>query len=162
EPVGCRAHAFSPDGRQLAVGQRDWVLCFDLATGQEVKRWRLPAQARTLAFHPDSDKLAVGYAVSRVASVYDAASGALLTDLPVGVMSDQVVAWHPDGKRLAVTGSDPRIQIWNVVAKRLVATLEGHVQSGKAVAFHHDGELLASQGWDGQVLLWHPSSGRQL
>ena len=50
---GCRAHAFSPDGRRLAVGQQEWVLCFDLATGQEVKRWRLPAQAISLAFHPD-------------------------------------------------------------------------------------------------------------
>ncbi len=40
----CRGHAFSPDGRRLAVGRNDWVHCFDLATGQEVKRWRLPAR----------------------------------------------------------------------------------------------------------------------
>ena len=92
---GCRAHAFSPDGRQLAVGQQEWVLCFDLATGQEVKRWHLPAPAHTLAFHPDNRKLAVGYFNPSVASVYDAASGALLADLPVGAMSNQVVAWHP-------------------------------------------------------------------
>ena len=52
---GCRAHAFSPDGRTLAVGQQEWVLCFDLATGQEVKslalaragqsRWRFTRTA---------------------------------------------------------------------------------------------------------------------
>ena len=61
----CRAHAFSPDGRRLAVGQQEWVLCFDLATGQEVKRWRLPARAHTLAFHPDDGRLAVGYFSSK-------------------------------------------------------------------------------------------------
>ena len=137
---GCRAHAFSPDGRRLAVGQQEWVLCFDLATGQEVKRWRVPAPAHTLAFHPDNGKLAVGYFSSSVASVYDAASGALLTDLPVVAMSNQVVAWHPDGERLAVAGSDPRIQIWNVAAKRKVATLEGHVQHVTVLTFHPDGE----------------------
>jgi serine/threonine protein kinase/WD40 repeat protein len=158
----CRSHAFSPDGRRLAVGQQEWVLYFDLATGLEVKRWRLPAQAHTLAFHPDNRELAVGYFGSSTASVYDAASGALVADLPVGTMNDQVVAWHPDGKRLAVTGSDPRIQIWNVAAKRKVATLEGHAQHVTAVTFHPDGELMASHGWDGQLLLWHPSSGRQL
>src|SRR5262249_31045390 len=49
----CRAHAFSPDGQRLAVGQQESVLCFDLATGREVKRWRLPARAHGLAFHPD-------------------------------------------------------------------------------------------------------------
>src|SRR5262249_34530133 len=49
---GCRAHAFSPDGKRLAVAQKEWALCFDPATGQEVKRWRLPAAAHALAFHP--------------------------------------------------------------------------------------------------------------
>src|SRR5439155_26744390 len=79
----CGSHAFSPDGRRLAVGGQEWVCCFDLATGREVKRWRLPVQAHSLAFHPDGGRLAVGYSGSGVASVYDAASGALLTDLPV-------------------------------------------------------------------------------
>src|SRR5262249_39190309 len=46
--------AFSPDGRRLAVGQQQWALCFDLATGREVKRWRLPTTACTMAFHPDN------------------------------------------------------------------------------------------------------------
>jgi serine/threonine protein kinase/WD40 repeat protein len=162
ERRGCWSHAFSPDGRQLAVGWREWVLCFDLATGQEVKRWPLPARASGLAFHPDSSKLAVGYFRSSVASVYDLTRGALLTDLPVGAMTGQVVAWHPDGERLAVAGSDPRIQIWNVAAKHKLASLEGHAQKVTTLTFHPNGELLASHGWDGQLLLWHPSSGRQL
>src|SRR5262249_53929494 len=88
--------------------------------------------------------------------------GALLVDLPVGAMSNQVVAWHPDGERLAVAGSDPRIQIWNVAAQRKVATLEGHAQYVAVLTFHPDGDLLASHGWDGLLLLWQPSSGRQL
>jgi WD40 repeat protein len=158
---GCRAHAFSPDGRLLAIDWQEWVLCFDLATGKEVKRWRLPASAHGLAFHPDNRKLAVGYFNQRPASVYDATSGALLAELPVG-MNDHVVAWHPDGEHLAVSGSDPRIQIWDVAAKRKLATLEGHAQSVTTLTFHPDGELLASHGWDGQLLLWHPSSGRLL
>jgi WD40 repeat protein len=94
--------------------------------------------------------------------VYDAVNGTLLTDLPVGATSNQVVAWHPDGECLALAGSDPRIQIWNVAGKRKLATLEGHAQRVTNVTFHPEGELLASYGWDGQLLLWHPSSGRQL
>jgi WD40 repeat protein len=159
---GCRAHAFSPDGRQLAVSCQEWAVLIDLAPGREMKRWRLPALARALAFHPDNRKLAVGYFSSRVVSVYDTASMDLLADLPVGAMTDHVVAWHPDGERLAVAGSHSRIQIWNVTAKRIVAALEGHGHRVTSLTFHPDGELLASHGWDGQLLLWHPSSGRQL
>jgi WD40 repeat protein/tRNA A-37 threonylcarbamoyl transferase component Bud32 len=159
---GCRAHAFSPDGRQLAVSQNEWALCFDLATGKEVKRWRLPAVARALVFHPDNRQLAVGYFYSSVVSVYDSSTGFLVTALPVGSMTDHVIAWHPDGERLTVGGSDPRIQIWNVAARRVVATLEGHGQRVTTVTFHPDGELVASHGWDGQLLLWHPSTGRLL
>ena len=59
---GCWAHAFSLDGRSLAVGQQDWAICFDLSTGLELRRWRLPAPAHTMAFHP-----AVAAKMARVA-----------------------------------------------------------------------------------------------
>jgi serine/threonine protein kinase/WD40 repeat protein len=159
---GCRAHAFSPDGRELAIAQGEWALFFDLESGKESHRWRLRAAARALAFHPQGGKLAVGYFDSSVASVYDAASGALVADLPVGAMFGHVVAWHPDGERLAVAGSDPRIQIWNVAANRKVATLEGHVQVVTELTFHPEGGLLASHSWDGVLRLWDPSTGRPL
>src|SRR5439155_16753766 len=68
ELEGCRSHAFSPDGQRLAVGQGESVLCFDLATGQEVNRFRLRAPAHCLSFHPDGGKLAIGYFSSNVAS----------------------------------------------------------------------------------------------
>src|SRR5205085_12005577 len=77
ELKGCRAHAFSPDGRRLAVGQQNQALCFDLATGRELERWRLPAPAHTMAFHPDNGNLAVGFLKASVASVYDEAKGTL-------------------------------------------------------------------------------------
>src|SRR5262249_46775087 len=118
--------------------------------------------AISLALHPYNGKMAVGYFRARAVSVHDAASGALLSELPVGAMRDQVVAWHPDGERLAVAGSDPRIQIWDVASRRKLADLEGHAQQVTAVMFHPDGELLSSHGWDGELLLWHPSSGRPL
>jgi serine/threonine protein kinase/WD40 repeat protein len=162
EPRECRTHAFSPDGQRLAVAQHERVLCFDLATGQEVRRWRLHAIANSLAFHTDNRRLAVGYRHFGVTSIYESVSGALLTELPVGEMINQVVAWHPAGDRLAVAGSNPRIQIWDVAAKRKAATLAGHVQNVTELTFHSDGELLASHGWDGIVILWNPSSGRQL
>jgi eukaryotic-like serine/threonine-protein kinase len=162
EPRPCSTLAFSPDSRQLAVAKDDWVFCIDLASGQETNRWRLPARAFTLAFHPNNRRLAVGYSESMFASIYDSAQGSPVADLPVGVMNYQVVAWHPDGARLAVAGSDPRIQIWDVAAKRKLATLEGHAQQVTALSFHPDGGFLASGSWDAVLRLWDSATGRQL
>lgn len=162
EPHECWAHSFSPDGRRVAIGRNDQILFFDLPTGQEVARWHMPGRVCSLAFHPDGAKLAVGHTQSDIASVYDSASGNRLVDLPVGAMSEQVVAWRPDGDRLAVAGSDPRIQIWDVAAKRKVATLIGHASNVSVLTFHPDGDLLASQSWDATLRLWSPETGRPL
>jgi serine/threonine protein kinase/WD40 repeat protein len=156
---GC---AFSPDSRHLAVGRQGCVIRFELATGKEVNRWVLPSKANYLAFHPDNRRLGVGYWDSNFASVYDATNGEHVAELPIGANRLQVVAWHPDGERLAVAGSNLRIQIWNVPARRKVATIEGHVQEIDALTFHPDGDLLASRSWDGVMRLWDPSTEKPL
>jgi WD40 repeat protein len=162
----CQTHAFSPDGRRLAVSQGEWIRCFDLPHFGEGKRWRVRGPVRSLAFSPDGNQLAVGFQtttlLAQTACVYNATSGALVADLPVGPVERQIVAWHPDGERLAVSGSDPRIQIWHVASRRQLALLTGHTHLVPDLAFHPAGQLLASHSWDGRVLLWQPSSGKQL
>jgi len=159
----CRAHAFSPDGKQLVVGQKDSLVLIDLDTGKELKRVPVAAEAHTLSFHPYRPEVAVGYLKYPAASVYDLKSGERVAQLAIGAMTNHVVAWHPHGDRLAVTGyEDVRIQIWDVPTKRRVATLEGHVQFVPNLTFHPEGQLLASRGWDGVLNLWDPLSGRLL
>jgi serine/threonine protein kinase/WD40 repeat protein len=158
----CGSVGFSPDGQKLAVSHDGFILCFDLATGAEAKRWPVPADVHALAFHPDNHQLAVGYSNSVVTSIYDANDGAHVIDLPVGPVAAQVVAWHPDGNRLAVAGADPRIQTWDVAAKRRLATLDGNIGPVTYLGFHPDGELLASNSWDYVLRLWHHGTGRQL
>jgi serine/threonine protein kinase/WD40 repeat protein len=157
---------FSPDSRQLAIDRHGWIVRIDLATGLEVNRWPLPGKlsAHQLAFHPDNRRLAVGYRSSNAVSVFDVTSGKPVTDLPVGPSStDQCVAWHLDGERLAVAGGavNPGVQIWNVTAKRQVATLKGHVQMVTRLSFHPDGGLLISGSHDGTARVWDPSTGQQ-
>ncbi len=162
EPCDHGAYDFAPDGRRLAIGHQQSVVYFDLSTGEEILRWRLPGAAYSLDFNAGGDRLAVGYHNSDAASVYEVASGDLVTDLPVARMNSQIVAWHPNAQILAVSGSDPRIQIWNVSAKQPVAILQGHKQNVTKLMFQPTGELLASHSWDGTLRLWEPSTGQQL
>ena len=162
EGIEAWSAAFSPLGWQLAVVHQNSLLCFDLATGKEIHRWRLRSSAYSLAFSPDCRNLAVGSVNSSSAFIYDAADGRALAELPLQQCEQQIVAWHPQGRHLAIAGSDPRIQIWDVEMPRKVATLDGHVQQVTFLSFHPDGELLASGGWEGILRLWDPASGRQV
>ena len=74
---------------------------------------------------------------SNFASVYDATNGELVANLPVG--GQEQSSRSSPGIRTAsvwpLPVSDPGIQIWDVAAKRKVATLEGHVQNVTSLTF---------------------------
>jgi eukaryotic-like serine/threonine-protein kinase len=161
-PEHCTLFAFSPDSRRLAVGQVDWITSLDLGTGEPIRRWRVPGLIHAMDFHPDNRRVALGYQDTNAVSIYNVVDGELVASLPVGTSSQTVVAWHPDGNLLATGGSDARIHIWDVEAKRSVSVLEGHSQQINFVMFHWGGELVASMSWDGTMRLWQPSPGRLL
>ena len=161
-PEPCRYAAFSPDSRQMAVAKDDWILAIDVVSGKETHRWHLPAESHALAFQPNNCHLAVSYSNSEVVSIYDYARGSHVSDLPVGLIDFPVVAWHPDGVRLAVGGSNPSIQIWDTEMLLKLGILQGHVQQVTMLSFHPDGSLLASGSWDGTLRLWDSATGRPL
>lgn len=156
------AAAFSPNGRWLVMAAPHSFTRFDLSSGQSVNHWEPSRPAFSLAFNPDNRKLAVGDIDSQSVSIYDSVEGKKLAVVPIPPSTQEIVAWQPDGRCLAMAGSDPRIQIWDVETMAKVATLEGHAQQVTALSFHPDGGLLASGSWDGMVRLWDPVAARQV
>jgi WD40 repeat protein len=88
-------------------------------------------------------------------------TGKVVADLQ-GPVAPNDLAWRPDGKTLAVVGSDSRIYLWDVAAGKQTLVLEGLRNAGITIAFNHAGDLLASTGWEGKLRLWDPRSGKQL
>jgi WD40 repeat protein len=65
------------------------------------------------------------------------------------------VAFSPDGKRLASTGADGAIKVWNTANGDLIFTLSGaHKGGARAVTFTPDGQSLISGGMDKLVKVW--------
>src|SRR5262249_41403838 len=92
---------------------------------------------------------------------WDFGTGKLETmfTLPGNVLG---IAWHPEGKLLAVVSDKNAIHIWNVNSGQWQSELQGHHGAGVACAFSHVGDVLVSNSWDGTIRLWDPWTGHQL
>jgi WD40 repeat protein len=72
------------------------------------------------------------------------------------------VSFFPDNIRLATTGDDRVIRIWDVVSGRQVMTLSGHSDKVWAVAVSPDGRSLASGSDDRTIKLWNALTGEEV
>jgi serine/threonine protein kinase/WD40 repeat protein len=170
--TACTGFGFSPDSRWMAIGQADGsILLMDLASGQTRKKLKAAPVPIHLAFNPrfpsrEQDpkgrQLAVSCANCNRVQIFDIETGeSLPSTLPVTPAYWINLAWHPDGKVLAVSG-DKIIHHWDVATGKQVAQLEGHKHIGVEILFNHGGDLLASAGWDALLFLWDPQTGEPL
>jgi serine/threonine protein kinase/WD40 repeat protein len=160
-PVPVSAWHFSPDSRQIASFRSDGsISLYNLETGKETKRLRLGTAPDHFAFHPSDRQLAVSRDNSASVDIWDADSEAIVTKLPLGTERVCSIAWHPDGRRLALGFGSSRAEIWDVATRQRVATMEGHAQDVVELSFHPSGDLLATLSWDGTTRLWNAWTGQ--
>ena len=69
------------------------------------------------------------------------------------------MAVNPIDNRLAVSGHDRTIKIWDIDKGIPVMTLKGHTDSVIDVVFSPTGQELASAGWDGAIKIWDANTG---
>jgi hypothetical protein len=169
-----RALALSPDGKTLASGGDNKAVQFwETATGKpgakliEHTDWVL-----SLAFSPDGKQLASG-GYDGVVRLWDVAAGKKVLDIPARPPlppntppgPPNVVwslAFSPDGKLLAVGGTDGPIHLINPADGKIVRSLPGHGSAVTSLAFHPGGAVLASSSKDRTVRLWNVANGQAL
>jgi serine/threonine protein kinase/WD40 repeat protein len=160
EVSGTSGNDFSPDSSRLALGRKDGsIRLYELPAGRQLKQLKGIPTPGWPAFHPSGRQLALSCATG--VQVYDLNTGNILAELPQPAGAD-CLAWHPDGKTLAVDGGDQIIHIWDVAARKPIARLEGHKGDSIGFRYSNSGDLLVSTSWDGTMRLWDPQTGRQL
>lgn len=92
------------------------------------------------------------------ATIRDAKSFAVKTQLQGHTFTVWAVAWNPDGQRIATGSGDKTVRIWNPANGKTTIVLD-HEDEVKSVAWSPDGKRLASMSQDAIMKIWDASRG---
>jgi WD40 repeat protein len=173
-----RALAAAPDGKLVAsAGDDGAIQLWGPATGKPGLKltgagdWQL-----ALAFSPDGRTLASGGYDGKLRT-WDVASGKKLVEtealppLPANTPKDAptrplnvvgALAFSPDGKSIALGGSEAGVHLFQAADGKLVRSLSGHTGSISTLVFHPSGTLLVSASKDRTLRLWNPTTGQMI
>jgi len=116
-----------------------------------VRSWR--EGARSLAFSPDSLRIALGVENGNV-YLWPIEDESKVLALPGHSDSVDAIAWSADGRFVASGSKDTTVRLWNADNGQAIRTLHGHTQGVRAVVFTPNGRSIVSGGDDGTIRFW--------
>jgi WD40 repeat protein len=156
--------AFSPDGVTLAICTPDGrILLFDNLSqserpiGTDENRAMLkPGNSENcrVRFSPDGKLLASCAEGVLPLQVWDIPSGKLRFSVTNESARVDGLAFSPDEKVLATTGTDQLLKLWDTATGQRICAFRGHQGEVWTVAFSPDGKTLATGSKEGTVRLW--------
>jgi WD40 repeat protein len=169
----CSDSDFSADGKLVAAGTDNGTgsakeaFVWDTATGKELHRFRHPTSVYAVALAPDGRTLAAAgrggviilwnLETGQEAGRLEVAPG-LIGDTKNGI---QTLAFSPDGKRLASSGSyDFTIRVWDLATRKLVHPFNEPDRGLASALLSADGQRVVTGGSDGTVRIWNAAAGK--
>jgi len=153
--------AFSPDGRQVAVGSYDGnVYVWDTSIGQE--RLKLAGHAGRVwsaAYSPDGLHI-VTASFDHTARVWDATTGQSMLTLSGHTNSVPSAVFSPDGRHVLTGSNDGTAVVWDSATGERMLAVKCPARVWVA-AYSPDGRLFATASDDGTAQVWDAATGRQ-
>ncbi|MFO0815774.1 MAG: protein kinase [Gemmatales bacterium] len=151
--------AFSPDGKNLAVGLRDGEIHIVSLLDEKAQVVKLAAdgdvEIRDLAFNHNGTQLISGSYTGQVRLWQVARRN--YKQVHYDRHRIESVAFSPDGQFIAAGSTGGPILLWTASGSRrgrAYRVLSGHAKETNRITFSPGGKLLASAGWDGKIRIW--------
>lgn len=161
-PMPVTAVAFSADGKRLATSGYHEVLIWDATSGKQLQRvTNVAERVYDIEFSPDGTSFAVAAgtpAETGELKVF-ANDGRLLADL---IRTDDSVfsaTYSSDGRRLAASGADRTIRVFDVASWDEQLRIEDHADWVIDVAWSLDGKKIASASRDKTAKVFDARTG---
>ncbi|MCA8970304.1 MAG: hypothetical protein KDC95_10985, partial [Planctomycetes bacterium] len=150
--VGALTPVFSPDGKTLAIGNRNGVTkLFDAKSGN-VLHVLERQQTHQLAFSPSSRELAVAYVDGKI-GIWDVETGKLGRLFDSKAKEVFCVAWSKDAELLASGGHDGPVVVWSMRYGGSIRELDPDSERVWSLAFDPEGRRLVAVG-RGRTRIW--------
>jgi WD40 repeat protein/beta-lactamase regulating signal transducer with metallopeptidase domain len=144
--------SFGPDGKTLVTaGRDDTIRLWDLASGQEIRRFARPRPAEP---KPAAKEAKAGANVQAEVVFQMMAGGQDDT----GTFS---VALAPGGKILAASGGGS-VQLWEVETGKELRRIEVSAGGLAGLLFSPDGQTLAGRAGNGTLYAWATDTGKEI
>ena len=158
DDVTFRDIAFSPNGKWLAAGgDSNLVRIWETQEWTQVHRFiGHTAPIHAVAWSPDSQRVASASKDTTI-KVWDVTetdpdtTAVSKSDGPAFTLSGHndfihSIAWHKDGTRIASTGRDKTIRIWDAHAEKLIRVLDAHDIEWGEIVWNSDGTQIGICG----------------
>jgi WD40 repeat protein len=158
------AIAFSPEGKEIAIGGVNEVTIWDAKNGKLLRRLpRQPARIHALAYSTDGKRILLGGGTVGEygeAALIDATTGN--REKVFGPFDDLVlsVAFAPDGKRVIAGSADRTARCFSTDTGEEVWRSSLHSDWVTGVAFSPGGKWLATSSKDRTVKVLHGETGK--